>query len=91
MNLQDITLTTKCRVSAVNRKSSAECFRDLEVGDVIQFEVDLSPSGRTRRGLYAKYVRCVNMRTSGASSYSFNELARILECCELEEVATSAE
>lgn len=77
-----LTLKTIATVTKINRKSTSPCFKDLKVGDVIEFSV---PIFRTRRHrvTYAIYILCHNCRTNAESKLSFNQIEKVLECCEL--------
>lgn len=80
-----LTLRTTAAVAKINRKSSSPCFKDLKIGDVIEFSVPIVKVGR-HRGTYATYILCHNCRTNVESQLSFNQIEKILECCELEEL-----
>lgn len=80
-----LTLRTIATVTKINRKSSSPCFKDLEIGDVIKFNVPIIRVGRSR-GTYATYILCHNCRTDVKSRLSFNQIEKVLECCELEEI-----
>lgn len=77
-----LTLKTTATVIKINRKSSSPCFKDLKVGDVIEFSVPIIKVGRNR-GTYATYILCHNCRTDVESELSFNQIEKVLECCEL--------
>lgn len=80
-----LTLKTIATVTKINRKSSSPCFKDLKVGDVIEFSVPISYAGNSRHGTCATYILCHNCRTDIESQLSFNQIEKVLECCELEE------
>lgn len=80
-----LTLKTTATVTKINRKSSSPCFKDLKVGDVIEFSVPILYAGNGSHGSYATYIRCYNRRTNAESQLSFNQIEKVLECCELEE------
>lgn len=80
-----LTLKTIATVTKINRKSSSPCFKNLKVGDVIEFSVPIVRVGR-HRGTYATYILCHNCRTDVESQLSFNQIEKVLECCELEEI-----
>lgn len=80
-----LTLKTTATATKINRKSSSPCFKDLKVGDVIEFSVPIVRVGR-HRGTYATYILCHNCRTDVESQLSFNQIEKVLECCELEEI-----
>lgn len=79
-----LTLRTTATVIKINRKSSSPCFKNLQVGDVIEFSVPIVRVGR-HRGTYATYILCHNCRTDVESQLSFNQIEKVLECCELNE------
>lgn len=81
-----MTLRTSAKITKINRKSSSPCFRDLKVGDVIEFSISIKRVGRSSRGTHAAYIRCCNMQTGNVSVLSFNQIVNILNCCEMEEL-----
>lgn len=85
-----LTLRTTATVTKINRKSTSPCFKDLKVGDVIEFSVSIVRVGR-HRGIYATYILCHNCRTDVESQLSFNQIEKVLECCELEEINLNAQ
>ena len=82
-----LTLKTTVTVTKINRKSSSPCFKDLKIGDVIKFSIPIKSVGRkcSQRGSLAAYILCHNCRTDMESQLSFNQIEKVLECCELEE------
>lgn len=82
-----LTLKTIATVIKINHKSSSPCFKNLKVGDVIEFSVPIQSVGRSGdyRGTLAAYILCHNCRTDVESTLSFNQIEKVLECCELEE------
>lgn len=80
-----LTLRTTATVTKINRKSSSPCFKNLKVGDMIEFSVPISYAGYASHGTCATYIRCYNRRTNAESRLSFNQLDKVLECCELVE------
>lgn len=81
-----LTLRTIATVIKINRKSSSLCFKNLQVGDVIEFSVPISYAGYSRNGTCATYIVCHNNRTNVESQLSFNQIEKVLECCKLEEI-----
>lgn len=81
-----LTLKTTATVTKINRKSSSPCFKDLKIEDVINFSVPISYAGYAGHGTCATYIKCYNNRTGAESRLSFNQIHKVLECCELEEV-----
>ena len=74
----------KC--TAINKKSKAQGFETLEVGDVVYFTAELAATGRSSNGTYAAYVRIENERTSEIGYKSFNELGRLLSNYEFKQL-----
>ena len=82
----NITLSSKkYQVIGINKKSTADMFRNLKLGSLIKFEVELKPNGRSRNGAYATYIKVTNLNTKESTSKSFNQLPKILEAFELAE------
>lgn len=68
-----LTLKTTATVTKINRKSTSPCFKDLKVGDVIEFSVPISYAGCSRNGTCAAYIVCHNNRTNkGAKSHDLS-------------------
>lgn len=82
-----LTLKTTATITRINRKSSSPCFKDLKVGDVIEFNAPISYAGHAAHGTRATYIACKNTRTKAESKLSFNQIHRVLECCELKEIS----
>lgn len=82
-----LILKTTATVTKINRKSSSPCFKNLKVGDVIEFSIPIKNVGRkcSRRGSLAAYILCHNCRTGAESELSFNQIEKVLDCCELVE------
>jgi ribosomal protein L19 len=66
-------------VEKINRRSQAKMFKDLKVGDQIEFSVPLKSAGRGSRGSYATYIIVKNINTGDTTSSSFNQLPNILK------------
>lgn len=88
-----LILRTTATVTKINRKSSSPCFNNLQLGDVIEFSIPIKNVGRkcSRRGSLASYILCHNHRTNAKSELSFNQIEKVLECCELEEINLNAQ
>ena len=52
---------------------------------MIEFSVPILYAGFANHGTCATYIRCYNERTNAESRLSFNQIEKVLECCELEE------
>jgi len=80
-----MTLKCKAKCTEIHKKSQSPAFKDLLVGDSVEFSVEIKAVGRNR-GSYAAYIRCFNPKTNQESKLSFNQIGRTLECFEFEEV-----
>ena len=74
------------RVSKILKKSSAEMFADLKVGDTVKFSVDLKRAGRNG-GSYATYIKAEHLESGNTNHSSFNQMSSIISRFEFEEVA----
>lgn len=79
-------LTCNAECTKIKKKSSSPAFKDLEIGDVINFSVPIEPVGSNRGRTYAVYIRCFNTKTREVGELSFNQIGRILKCFEFEEL-----
>lgn len=66
----------KC--TKINGKSQSPAFKNLEVGDVIDFSTEIKAVGRNR-GTYATYIHCFNPKTTESSNLSYNQIGRVLD------------
>jgi hypothetical protein len=82
----DLFLKGRFMIFKVLKKTKAKMFMDLKQDDIIELTVDLSPTGYSRNGIYAKYINCSNLITGDKSEFSFNQLAKILECFKLKQI-----
>lgn len=69
-------------VNNVLKKTSAKIFKDLVVGSKLNFTVTLCPAGQNRGQTYATYIKVTNTLTGEHNLFSFNEIARYLDCFE---------
>jgi len=81
-----MTLKTIAKCTKVLKKSQSPAFKDIQVGDNILFSCDIKPSGRWGGNTYATYIHCENMRTGEKSCLSFNQIQRVLDNFEFEEM-----
>lgn len=80
----NITLSSeKHQVIGIKKKSTADMFRNLKLGSLIKFEVELEKN-KEKRG-YATYMKITNLNTKESTLKSFNQLPKILEAFELVE------
>lgn len=79
-----ILLTCVTKVIKVNRNSKTDCFHNLKIGDCILFSVPIKYVGTNCNGnTRPVYIDCYNCRTHKESKLSFNQLGKVLPCCEL--------
>jgi len=73
-----ITMSSKeYIVSDILKKTKAQMFEDIEVGDSLMFSVPIDYAGGNR-GTYATYIECCNVSKGNVTHKSFNELPQIL-------------
>lgn len=69
------------------KKSKAQGFKTLEVGDIVIFTVPIESVGRNSRGdTYSTYIKCKNNRTEEEGYQSFNMLGRLLKNYKFEQL-----
>lgn len=85
-----MTLKTTATCTKIHKKSQSPAFKDLEVGDQIEFSIEIKAVGRNR-GSYAAYINCINLKTHSESKLSFNQIGRTLDCFEFEEINQDCE
>jgi hypothetical protein len=73
-------------ITNIKRKTNAKMFKNLKIGDKIEFFVPIKPADGGYRGTYAMYIAIRNISTSEVALNSFNQLPKILESFELEVV-----
>ena len=79
-----MTLKTTGTCTKIHKKSQSLAFKDLQVGDQIEFSIEIKAVGRSR-GSYAAYINCLNPKTKNESKLSFNQIGKTLDCFEFEE------
>lgn len=80
-----MTLKTTAICIKINKKSQSPAFKNLQVGDHIEFSIEIKAVGR-KRGSHAAYIKCFNTKTRNKSKLSFNQIGRTLDCFEFEEI-----
>lgn len=80
-----MTLKTTAICTKIYKKSHSSAFKDLQVGDQIEFSIAIKAVGRNR-GSHAAYIICLNPKTHNESKLSFNQIGKTLDCFEFEEV-----
>lgn len=71
------------QVVGINKKTSVKFFKNLKLGSLIKFEVELKRAGSGNHGTYATYIKATNLNTKETIDKSFNQMARILDNYEL--------
>jgi hypothetical protein len=75
------------RITRIVKPTKAEFFRNLKVGNLVRFSMEMKGPGRTgRSGVYASYIKIHNLSTGSYTSRSMNELDNRLENFELGEM-----
>ena len=74
----------KC--TKINKKSKAQGFQTLEVGDIMIFSIEIEAPGSSRGRTYASYIECENKRTGEIGYQSFNEIGNRLGNYEFEQL-----
>ncbi|MDX9695828.1 MAG: hypothetical protein RBT49_08560 [Bacteroidales bacterium] len=82
----DLILDKTYIVNKVFKKTTAKIFKDLVVGDKINFSVTLCAAGQNRGKTYATYIKITNLQTEETNLLSFNELGRYLHYFEFGEL-----
>lgn len=73
-----MTCIAKC--IAINKKTKAKMFSNVQKGDIIRFSVPIKPVGGNRGRSYAVKIDCTNERTKESALFTFNEIGNILDC-----------
>lgn len=79
-----MTLKTIAKCAKIHKKSQSPAFKDLQIGDLIEFSIEIKAVGRNR-GSHAAYIKCLNPKTQNESKLSFNQIGKTLDCFEFEE------
>lgn len=69
-------------VSAINKPTKARLLKDFRVGTRFKLYTTLTPTTGGSNGLYATYIKVVNLDTDESAKYSQNELLRVLPAFE---------
>ena len=71
-------------IKSIKKQTQAKMFKDMIVGDKVQFSIEIKESGFSMSGgRRASYIRCTNLNTYQSVYKSFNELPKIIKCFEL--------
>ena len=73
------------QVRKINKRTKAEMFKELKVGDKITIEIEIKEAGRNKAS-YASYLKITNLKTEEFTYKTFNTLPSILSNFELGEV-----
>lgn len=79
----------KCKavVKKVLKKTQAQMFKDLKVGDVVEFSIAIESVGfGYSRATHAAWIRCKNLTNNDYTFKSFNEIEKFLAYFVFEEV-----
>lgn len=76
----------RARVKEVKKKTKAEMFKNLQVGDIVRFSVHIGAVGSHRGRTYATCITCRNERTDEYCNKSFNEIERFIGLFDFEEI-----
>ena len=67
------------KVIQITRKTKAILFKDLKIGDEVEFSVPIKQAGSNRGTTYSTYIKTKNLTTGAATTNSFNQLPPLLE------------
>lgn len=74
-----LTLKNVCVAgSSFTGKSKFDFWMKIEAGDVLEVSLELKPSGRSSRGMYAPVVKVENLSKGGSITESFNLVQQYL-------------
>ena len=73
-------------VEEIIRKTSANMFKDIEVGDKLSLSVSVEYAGSNRGSTYATYIKCTNLSKNDVAYKSFNQMPTFLDFFKLKEV-----
>lgn len=79
-----MTLKTTAICTKIHKRSQSPAFKNLQIGDLIEFSIEIKAVGRNK-GSHAAYINCLNPKTQNESKLSFNQIGKTLDCFELEE------
>ena len=84
----DIILKSKhYKVTKIKKKTTAHMFKDLKVGDTFSMYIEVEKVGLGTRGTtYAPEIKIKNHQTGEVAWKTFNQIGKVLERFEFEEV-----
>lgn len=82
----DIVLTSDTlEVIEIKKKTKAEMFKSLKVGDKILLSIPVKTAG-SNRGTYASYIKVENLQNGECTYKSFNQIVDILNLFEFKAI-----
>lgn len=81
-----MTLRCKAECTKVHKKSKSPAFEGLQIGDIIDFSIEIKAVSGGYSGTHAAYITCHNLRTDMTSRLSFNQIIHILDRFEFKEL-----
>lgn len=79
-----LSLSGNFKVVGIKKSTKAKMLKNLKVGDVVKFEVELKPAGQNR-GTHATYIKITDWKSDDFTKKSFNELSHVFSILDLEE------
>jgi hypothetical protein len=73
------------KVVKIKKKTKACMFKDLKIGDELQFSIPIQSAG-SNRGTYASYIKIACITNGNYTTKSFNQIGSCLNNFELEEL-----
>jgi len=71
--MDSLVLKTNCVAgSAFTGKTKYEFWNNIRMGDILEVSIELKPSGRSSRGMYAPKVKVKNLSREGEITETFN-------------------
>lgn len=76
----NLSISNKFIVKEIIKKSQAKMFKNLNVGDSVEFRLDIKHVGSGSKGrTYAPGLKIINLKTKESTIKTLNELPKILE------------
>lgn len=80
-------MSPKYRVLKILKRTNAKMFKDIRVGDIIQFSVPIRRAGGNRGKSYSVDIEVENLSRESNTAYkTFNQLPKLLTSFEIEQV-----
>lgn len=71
-------------VRKIIRKTNAEMFKDLSVGDKIMLSLPVVHVGTSRGRTYAPHIKIENLNSHEVVSKTLNEIPQVFQCFEFD-------